>query len=75
MIINAKSLGVSALQTDVAIIGGGASGLTLAGHLNRDLIVIEAGNFRVNPERDKSLVFETTGREMNTQSLRRSKAD
>ena len=71
MIINAKSLGVSALQTDVAIIGGGASGLTLAGHLNRDLIVIEAGNFRVNPERDKSLVFETTGREMNTQSLRR----
>jgi len=71
MIINAKSLGVSTLQTDVAIIGGGASGLTLAGHLNRDLIVIEAGNFRVNPERDKSLVFETTGREMNTQSLRR----
>jgi len=39
MIINAKSLGVSlgvsSLQTDVAIIGGGASGLTLAGHLNR----------------------------------------
>lgn len=71
MIINAKSLGVSTLQTDVAIIGGGASGLTLAGHLNRDLMVIEAGNFRVNPERDKNFVFETTGREMNTQSLRR----
>jgi len=71
MIIDSSSLNVNTLQTDVVILGGGASGLTLAAHLKRDLIVIEGGDFHQNLERDKKFIFETTGMEMNNQSLRR----
>jgi len=72
MILQAKADSQSEFETDIAIIGGGASGLALASHLNRELIVIEAGGFAPNPERDTGVTFETTGLAMNNQSLRRN---
>lgn len=71
MIIDANNLSVTTLKTDVVILGGGASGLTAASHLNRDLIVIDGGDFEPNPVRDEKFVFETTELKMNNQSLRR----
>ena len=71
MIASAGDLAIPVLQTDIAIIGGGAGGLALASRLKRDAIVIEGGGLEPDPERDTLFRFETTGAEMNTQSLRR----
>ena len=71
VIISSNALSGTQIQTDVAVIGGGASGLTLASQLHRDVLVIEGGGLQINPERDAALTFETTGLPMNNLSLRR----
>lgn len=71
MIISGQEMPVTVVQTDVAVIGGGASGLSLASRLNRDVIVIEGGGMHHNPERDARFTFETTGLPMDNSSLRR----
>lgn len=71
VIISSNALSNTTIQTDVVVIGGGASGLTLASRLSRNAIVIEGGSLQPNPERDERLTFETTGLPMNTLSLRR----
>ncbi|MEO0417766.1 MAG: GMC oxidoreductase [Pseudomonadota bacterium] len=72
MIVQADATSQDTFETDIAIIGGGASGLALAKHLKGDVIVVEAGGPVPNPERDALVTFENTGLEMNTQSLRRN---
>lgn len=71
MIASAQELSSTVLRTDVAIIGGGASGLTLASRLDREVIVIEGGALHPNPERDVNFAFETSGLPLNNISLRR----
>lgn len=70
MIASAQELSSKVVHTDVAIIGGGASGLTLASRLNRDVMVIEGGGMQPDPGRDASFTFETTGLLLNNHSLR-----
>ncbi|MEM7702007.1 MAG: GMC oxidoreductase [Pseudomonadota bacterium] len=72
MIIKADANSQDTFETDIAIIGGGATGLALAKHVSGDVIVVEAGGPAPNPERDALVTFENTGLEMNNQSLRRN---
>lgn len=71
MIQTANASVTNELETDVAIIGAGPSGLTLASRLSRDLIVIDGGVFDYDLRHDKQFEFEATGLAMNTTSLRR----
>ena len=71
MIQSANSLDAVVHFTDVAIVGAGASGLSLASRLNRNTIVIDGGGFTPNPDRDVAFAFETTGLDQNAVSLRR----
>lgn len=71
MILTADASDSDFYQTDVAVIGAGASGMTLASNLSRDVVVIDGGVLDADPERDKEFAFETAGLPMNTQSLRR----
>ena len=73
MILSANTLPVTVLQTDIAIIGAGASGLALASGLKRDAVVIDGGSLAPNPDRDEHITFETSGLPMNTHSLRRGR--
>ena len=70
MILSARDMPATVVQTDVAIIGGGASGLTLASRLKRNALVIEGGGMARNYERDACFTIETTGLPMNDYSLR-----
>lgn len=71
MILSASTLPAMVLQSDIAVIGRGASGLALASRLNRDAVVIDGAGFDPNSGQNEHFMFETTALAMNRQLLRR----
>lgn len=71
MIISALGLDTDVLCTDVAVIGGGATGLALAARLKRDLVVVEGGNLRHDPKSDRHFAVELQGDRFDVARMRR----
>lgn len=71
MIIDARDVSVSEISTDVAVIGGGFTGLAFAARLRREAIVIEGGAFQHNVADDGQFAIDTTSEALDTSKMRR----
>ena len=66
----AHALDATQIETDVAILGGGAAGLALAANLESDCIVVESGIDRLEPARHGWQHAINRGEATNVDSLR-----
>ena len=66
----AHALDATQIETDVAILGGGAAGLALAANLESDCIVVESGIDRLEPARHGWQQAINRGEATNVDSLR-----
>lgn len=68
--IAAHHLQDAVVETHTAIVGAGASGLTLAGSLNRDLVVIESGSQEPDIDLQYAHYSVISGRRINPDAVR-----
>lgn len=69
-IIRAHEWPQTVIETDVAIVGAGPAGLTLAAELQGDCVVIESGTRRLNVKEHHLFKSINTGEATNVDSLR-----
>ncbi len=73
MILSAAACGPDRLEADIAIIGAGAAGITLAQALvdaGRSVVLVESGDDGVDPARQARFAAEIAGEPMDAEALR-----